>query len=223
MIFFYVHFHLLYATKRCRSFSFISSCLKWHQIVGNVKHQGKWRMGMVSLRLTSSEYCWCQSFPKCASILNACGCEMCVVPNNQKCSSNYTTSFQQTRGWCSCDANFTLDLFGLPQRHKKNKEEEDDDDEDDDDNDKANHRRESELKYFIRLARTKRNRQCQQTRYLFSYQKCSHFFFSILKIIFIMLIHITLSNAFLSLSHGTRDIILNVNVLDFVWVSVDVF
>lgn len=35
-----------------------------------------------------------------------------------------------------------------------------------------------------------------------------------------MLIHITPSNAFLSLSHGTRDIIFNVHVLDFVWVAI---
>lgn len=35
-----------------------------------------------------------------------------------------------------------------------------------------------------------------------------------------MLIHITPSNAFLSLSHGTRDIIFNVHVLDFVWIAI---
>lgn len=40
--------------------------------------------------------------------------------------------------------------------------------------------------------------------------------FSTKKIIFIMLVHITLSNAFLSLSHGTRDIIFNVYALDLV-------
>lgn len=81
---FYVYFHFLHATKRCHSFGFIRSCLKWNQIVWNVKHQGKWKMGMASLRLTSSEYRWCQSFTKCASILNACGCEMLCCTKQPK-------------------------------------------------------------------------------------------------------------------------------------------
>lgn len=122
----------------------------------------------------------------------------------------------ETRGWWIVppSGSSSLDLFATTTPPEKT-----------DDDNKANLRRELELKYFICLEKkTKRNRQCQQTRCLFFHiQRFAFFFlssFCALKIIFIMLIHITPSNAFLSLSHGTRDIIFNVHVLDFVWVAI---
>lgn len=59
-------------------------------------------------------------------------------------------------------------------------------------------------------------------RLLFFFGCLEYFYFcvSALKIIFIMLIHIMVSNAFLSLSHGTRGIIFNVHALDFIRVVV---
>lgn len=53
--------------------------------------------------------------------------------------------------------------------------------------------------------------------FLFKYLEYFHFCVSALKIIFIMLIHITVSNAFVPLSYGTRDIIFNMHALDFIW------
>lgn len=156
------------------------------------------------------------SFAECASIFKFFAvAKSCVVPNNRKCSSNYQLSWGNARGWCLClTCRFTLDLFATIPLEKND---------DGDGNNKTNLRRVSELKYFICLAKTKRKRQCQQTRCLLFFHtqnvRIFFLFFCALKIIFIMLIHITPSNAFLSLSHGTRDIIFNVHVLDFVWVT----
>lgn len=142
----------------------------------------------------------------------------CVVPNNQKCSSNYQLSFEGGKRVAggSCHPVAALLSICLPPQHHQKKPTTTT-------KPTSDENQSSSTSFAQRKKPKETGNVNKHDAFFFHIQRFAFFFlssFCALKIIFIMLIHITPSNAFLSLSHGTRDIIFNVHVLDFVWVAI---